>query len=352
MLISIGILAWNEEDTITATLTSLFQQSALQGKGDIDTEWEIIVVPNGCSDNTATIAQQVLTQLAGQHVDSKITFAIRELREAGKSNAWNHYIHEFSSKNADLIIMIDADIEFGEVETISNTIQALDQHPQAMVAVDLPLKDVVKKPRKTFVEWISATASRVSNVGPTGIAGSFFCARAYALRQIWMPKGLAVEDGFLRAMIVTDCFRTSINEARIVRAKNASHYYETVTSLKGIFQHELRIVLGTAINCYFTWDFMMFATDPSGPGAGILIRNWMEKDPSWYSRFIDNTIKNHGFWVLPRGMLLRRFSTFKFHKGKGWIKWVSFAVLGFLMDLPILLAANRRLKKGGAIGYW
>jgi glycosyltransferase involved in cell wall biosynthesis len=354
MLISIGILAWNEEDVIETTLISLFRQSAFQGAvGDLpDAEWEIIIVPNGCSDNTAVIAQRVLECLVGQHDGQKITFAIHELEEAGKSNAWNHYIHEFSNKHADLIVMIDADIEFGERETISNTINALCQNPQAFVAVDLPLKDVVKKPKKTLIEWVSATASRVSTVGPPGISGQFFCARTDMLRQIWMPKGLSVEDGFLRAMIVTDCFRTAINEERIIRAENATHYYETVTSLRGIFNHELRIVIGTAVNCYFTWDFMIFATDPAGPGAGVLIRNWMGKDSSWYPRFIENTIRNHGAWVLPRGMLFRRFARFKHYRGLGLVKGSLFAMLGFLLDLPVFIAANRRLKKGGAVGYW
>jgi glycosyltransferase involved in cell wall biosynthesis len=354
MLISIGILAWNEEDVIEKTLVSLFQQSSFRGvHGDLpDTEWEIIVVPNGCSDSTATVARRVLANLVGQGGNPKITFAVHELKEPGKSNAWNHYIHKVSNMHANLIIMIDADVEFGETETISNTVNALLQNPQAVVAVDLPLKDVVKKSKKTFIEWVSATASRVSAAGPPGIAGSFFCGRAETLRQIWMPKGLAVEDGFLRAMVVTDCFRTTINEARIIRAENATHYYETLTGLKGIFRHELRLVIGTAVNCYFTWDFMMFATDPSGPGAGILIRNWMEKDPSWYPRFIDNTIRNHGFWVLPKGMLFRRFSRFKSYRGLRWVKWALFAILGFFLDLPVFIAANRRLKKGGVIGYW
>ena len=353
MLISIGILAWNEEDVIETTLVSLFQQSAFQQMTNLpDVEWEIIVVPNGCSDNTAIIARRVLAKLAGQDDNQKVVFSVHELEEPGKSNAWNHYIHEFSNKHADLIVMIDADIEFGEVETISNTVKALCQNPQAVVAVDLPLKDVIKKPRKTLIEWISVTASHISTVGPPGISGQFFCARADALRQIWMPKGLAVEDGFLRAMIVTDCFRTPINEDRIIRAGNATHYYETVTSLKGIFHHELRIVIGTAVNCYFTWDFMMFATDPYGPGAGVLIRNWVEKDSSWYPRFINNTIKNHGVWVLPRGMLFRRFSRFSSYRGLKLVKWALLAIVGFLLDLPVFIAANHRLKKGDAVGYW
>lgn len=354
MLISIGILAWNEEDVIEATLASLFRQSALQDTADDlpEAEWEIIVVPNGCTDDTAAIARRVLANLVGQAGGQKIAFAVHELEEPGKSNAWNHYIHEFSSRHAELILMIDADIEFGEAETISNTVKALRQNPQAVVAVDLPLKDVIKKPKKTLLERISVTASRVATSGPPAIAGSFFCARADALRQIWMPKGLAVEDGFMRAMIVTDCFRSAIDEGKIIRAENATHYYETLTSFRAIFRHELRMVIGTAINCYFTWDFLMFATDPSGPGAGMLIRNWVEKDPSWYPRLIDNAIRNHGFWVLPRGMLLRRFSRFEHNRSLGLVKWVLVVTVGFLLYLPVFIAANRRLKKGGAIGYW
>ena len=354
MFISIGILAWNEEDVIEATLTSLFQQSALQGSTSAlpDSEWEIIVVPNGCTDDTAAIARRVLKNLVS-HVDSqKIAFAVHELKEPGKSNAWNHYIHEFSSKDADLILMIDADIAFGEAETISNTVKALMQNPQAVVAVDLPLKNATKKIKKTLVERISVAASRAATTGPPAIAGSFFCARASALRKIWMPKGLAVEDGFLRAMIITDCFRSAIDLGKIIRAQNATHYYETLTSFRAIFRHELRMVIGTAVNCYFTWDFLMFATDPSGSGAGVLIRNRTEKDPSWYPRFIDNSIRNHGFWVLPRGMLFRRFSGYKRYRSMGLFKWILVALVGFLLDLPVFIVANRRLKKGGAIGYW
>lgn len=354
MLISIGILAWNEEDVIATTLASLLRQSVFHDTdSDLpEIEWEIIVVPNGCSDTTAAISRRILEKLVGQVVGSKITFAVYELEEPGKSNAWNHYIHEFSSRQAELILMIDADIEFGESDTISNTVKSLLQNPGAVVAVDLPLKDIVKKTRKTLLEWISATASRVTTSGSPAISGQFFCARTSALRQIWMPKGLAVEDGFLHSMIVTDCFRSDVDGRKIIRAENATHYYETLTNFKAIFRHEVRIVIGTAVNCYFTWDFLLFATDPTGPGAGVLIRNKIEKDPLWYPIFIENSIRNHGYWVLPRGMLFRRFSSFKHYRGLGLVKWSLVATVGFLLDIPVFITANSRLKKGCAVGYW
>ena len=354
MLISIGILAWNEEDVIETTLVSLFRQSVFWSTGGDfpETEWEVIVVPNGCTDNTATVARRVLSNMACQAGGQKISFAVHELAEPGKSNAWNHYIHEFSNRHADLILMIDADIEFGEESTISNTVNALRHNANAIVAVDLPLKDVVKKPKKTLLEKISVAASGVSMAGSPAISGQFFCARAHALRQIWMPKGLAVEDGFLRAMIVTDCFRSAVDERKVIRAENATHYYETLSSFRAIFRHELRMVIGTTVNCYFTWDFLFFATDPSGPGAGVLIRNRVEQDKSWYPTFIENSIRNHGYWVLPRGMLFRRFSSFKHYRGLGLVKWSIVSTIGFLLDLPVFIAANRQLKKGSVVGYW
>jgi glycosyltransferase involved in cell wall biosynthesis len=354
MLISIGILARNEGGAIEKMLASLFQQSVFQNvDGDLpETEWEIIVVPNGCSDDTATIARQVLADLANQLDGQRIAFAVHELEEPGKSNAWNHYVHEFSNSRADLILMCDADIEFGESETISNTVKALRKNPLAVVAVDRPLKDVVKKQGKTLVEWISTVASSVSSAGLPQIAGSFFCARADALRQIWMPKGLAVEDGFLRAMIVTDCFRSVVDEGKVIRVENATHYYKTLTNLGDIFRHEIRIIIGSSVNCYLTWDLLLFATDPSGPGAGVLIRNRVAKDPSWFPTLIDNAIRNRGFWVLPRGMLFRRFYRFKSRRGQSLVNRVLVATIGFLLDLPVFIVANRRLKKGGVVGYW
>jgi glycosyltransferase involved in cell wall biosynthesis len=354
MLISIGVLAWNEAGVIEATLTSLIGQSALRGPaGDMPgNAWEIVVVPNGCADDTAEVARRALYRLVAATGRTDISWSVRELTEAGKSNAWNHYVHEFSSSRAELLVMIDADIEFGEVETISNSVKALLADSHAMVAVDLPLKDALRKTNKTPLERLSVAASKADSGGAPAIAGSFYCARASALRQIWMPKGLSGEDGFLRAMIITDFFRGPPDEKRVIRAPNASHYFETLTSLRAIFQHELRLVVGSALNCYFSWDFLLFAADPKGPGAGVLIRNRMEQDPNWYPTLIDNAIRNHGWWVLPRGTLFQRFSGRKRNRGVGSIKWLAIAVIGFLGDLPVFFAANRKLKRGNVIGYW
>lgn len=354
MLISIGILAYNEENVIERTLSSLFEQTVFFNplNDDDDVSWEVIVVPNGCSDDTSNKASQALEHLTASKALGNVTWSVRDIAEAGKSNAWNRFVHDFSSPEAELIVMIDADIEFGEFETIANSVTTLLGNPHAVVAVDQPLKDAARKSRKTLLERFTVAASHATGGGAPAIAGSFYCARASSLRQIWMPVGLAGEDGFLRAMIVTDCFRKPADDRRIIRAPHASHYFETLTSPGAIYRHEVRLTIGTALNCYLTWDLLLFATDPEGPGAGVLIRNRMTRDPGWYPKLIDNAIRNHGWWVLPRGMLFRRFSTARYNQSVGWFKWLVIAFAGFLFDMPVFLAANSKLKRGNGIGYW
>jgi glycosyltransferase involved in cell wall biosynthesis len=354
MLISVGILAWNEAAAIEPTLVSLFKQTALRQPGvDMPRHtWEVIVVPNGCSDETAAVARRVLAQQVSLTGRSDISWAVHELTEPGKSNAWNHFIHRFSSREAEFILMLDADIEFGQPETVSNTITALSADSLAVAAVDLPLKDAHKKTRKSLIERISIAASNTSASNPVGLSGQFFCARADALRRIWMPKGLSVEDGFLGAMLCSDCLLAPLDPRKLIRAPNADHYYETLTNLHAIFRHELRLVIGSTLNCYLIWDFLLFAVDPRGGGAGELIRNQLERDPNWYSNLITNSIRNHGWWVLPRGTLLRRFSGYRMHRGVRFVRWFTIAVVGFMLDLPVFLVANRRIKNTNAIGYW
>lgn len=358
MIVSIGILAYNEEKYIRQTLLSLFQQSVFHEpqKNPGVTKWDIVIVPNGCQDNTASMAQTTLDKLVREvETNADITYQVTELPEAGKANAWNVAVHELTDKKSSMIIMIDADIIFNHPDTIYNAIVGLQQDQHACVSVGSPLKSFIEKEKKSFIEKISINYSRQKQACQAieknpGIAGSFYCARSGVLRGVWMPPGLSGEDGFLRAMVCTDFFRTEPDHRKIIRVPNASHYYEGLTSIREIFKHELRMVIGTSMNCYFCWDFLLFATDPNGPGAGALIKSRLELDPDWYKRYIENCIKNRGLWVLPRGMLTSRFSLLKNKKIKFPLQLIVFPAL-FLLYFPILLIANYKLKKG-AIGYW
>lgn len=354
MIVSIGMLAWNEESRMAHAIRSLFQQSVFLSHEQAlsTTQWELIVVPNGCTDATAQVARQTLAQCMASLTAKNVTVSVIEVNEPGKSNAWNRYIHDFSRRDADLIVMVDSDIEFDHPDTIYNSIKLLIENPGCLVAVDKPLKDFSRKQRRSLVEELSLHFSNETFERDPAIAGSFYCARSQTLRNIWMPKGLPGEDGFLKMMVVTNCFRSEVDPSRVARAENASHFYEGLTKPTAIFNHELRLAIGTTLNCYLTWDFLKFATDPKGPGAGLLIKNCLENDPDWYGKYINNEIRNRGWWVLPRGMLFRRFATLRNMPLQNKLKKMPLALLAFLFDLWVFLVANNRLKKGRAIGFW
>ena len=354
MIVSIGMLAHNEEGGIETTIRSLLNQSVFRSRAADSgvSRWEIVVVPNGCEDRTAEVATNALEGAIGELQATNIVYSVQSLTQGGKSNAWNHYIHEMLCKDADTIVMVDSDIEFGHEDTIFNCIAELHSNTAAVVVVDTPLKDFVKRSDLSLLERMSARQSQITLEGDAAIAGSFYCARAATLRSVWMPVGLPGEDGFLRGMIVTDFFRSPPDASRVVRAKNATHYYEGLNDLRSIFRHELRMVIGTAINCYLMWDFLSYATDPKGPGAGQLIRHQIEADPHWLRKLIDLQIRNRGLFVLPHGMLLRRFSRLR---GLGFgaaLKRLPLAVAGFLLDVPVFFMANRMLRRGTGLGFW
>ena len=250
MNVSIGILAYNESGSISATLLSLFQQSLLN-QSEPNCAIEVVVVPNGCTDETASVARAKLEELV-QTVRPGVRAVVCEVEQSGKSNAWNLYVHEFSDPAADYLFLMDADIKFLEPHTLRHMIEILEATPSAWVSVDTPVKDVEIKEKKNLLERLSVSVSK----GGSGVAicGQLYCGRASVLRGIWMPPGLPVEDGFLAAMIVTDRFTSKEVFERIVRAEAASHVFEAYTNPITLLRHEQRIIVGSTINAFIYGD--------------------------------------------------------------------------------------------------
>lgn len=351
MHITIGILAYNEASSIGSTLHSLFSQSIFENETS-DHEYEILVVPNGCSDSTAAVASQVLTELCSRQSKENLRFRVEAIERPGKSNAWNELVHRFAADHTDVFVMIDADIEFGDTRTIESSINRLKSDSHARVVVDLPLKHFTKKDRLTLIETISARVSKINLDASVGVAGSFYCTRGDFMRQIWMPAGLSVEDGFLSAMAITDCFRSQPDVTRVVRAANASHYFEGLTNIDQIVQHEVRLVIGTVLNCFLCWDTLLFLTAPHGPGAGPMIRELNEESPHWYAAMMKNQISGRGVWVVPFGILLRRFAGLKGQSPVRFVVSLPVRVIAFFFDIIVYLLANSKLRSGTGVGFW
>jgi Glycosyl transferase family 2 len=382
--ISIGILAYNEANTIGASLASLFEQSLFRlGQQQSDPASplptrplptlattgsptattvierpltiELIIVPNGCTDQTAAVAQQTLERLAPNGGDrsgdgsAPITWRVCELTEAGKSNAWNTYIHQLASPSAEYFVLMDADIVIQGSETLSRLVAGLDAHPEVSVATDLPQKDVAFKTNKTLMEKLSTKISD-QDESNTGISGQLYCARASVLRQIWMPKGLAVEDGFLRAMVVTQGFTEPEIATRIKCIPGTSHLYEAYVTIPSLLRHEKRLLIGTTVN-KFVYDYL-WDQCRSGRPAGPLIAQNNAENPMWVAELIAQGIQTQGWWLIHESLLFRRFRNLgRYPIGKAILRF-PLATLAFGADLWVFVRANQALHQGKGLGYW
>ena len=358
LLVTIGILAHNEERLLATTLASLFAQSLfaeplLSGEATIPRlTVEVVVVPNGCTDATAAIAERTLAAAAR----CGIGYRVVSLARAGKSAAWNDLIHQIANPATDIFVMMDADIEFATPRTIENSIAHLLASRQAGVVVDQPVNDLVRKPRLNALERVLVRLSSQKAGNQPGVAGSFYCARGATLRAIWMPHGLPVEDGFLAAAIMTRGYREPPDPSRIERASDAAHYYEGLSRVRAILRHEVRLVIGSALNSYLCWDALYFLTDPQGPGAGELIGRLNATTPDWYERMMANAIANRGPWALPRGMVYRAVKS-RFHvlsrlsRSQG-LAFFPILLGAFAVDFIVLFTANRQLRRGMGVNHW
>jgi len=279
MRIAIGILAHNEEHTIGPLVASLARQDLFATPGH---SVSVHIVPNGCRDATTAAARKALEGLAAAFPCVRV--AVHDVADPGKANAWNLFVHDFSEPEADALLLLDADIEFGQDACLRLVAEALPNNPKAVVAVDTPVKDVQKKAVRSLRERVSVAASEVQLSGPPKLTGHLYCARAAALREIWMPPGLLVEDGFLKAMLLTRGFSCLEQPDGIVRAEGASHFYQAEIRLSGWFRHERRILDGTAMN------IILFAALREQVAGGRPVGEWIRQqnasDPAWVAKLV------------------------------------------------------------------
>ncbi|MFZ4681017.1 MAG: glycosyltransferase family 2 protein [Terrimicrobiaceae bacterium] len=347
MKIVIGLLAWNEENSIVATLASLGTQSLLQHADGRDFLIEILVVPNGCTDSTSAVAAEALRRLKTNL--PALSCRVEPLAEGGKSNAWNHLVHELSPPDVDYFILMDADIELLTPGTLDALWRTLEVTPHALISTDLPVKHLTRKTRLSPLDRILLGAGKMTRAAPGQLTGQLYCARGSALRQVWMPKGLIVDDGYLKQILCTGGFSHAVDNSLIVRAEGASHLFECYTKLKDIWNHQIRQAIGHTLYTYLT-KFVRTEI-PERPVFSVLLE-LSRSDPEWFLRVIRNEVKIRGWWVMDTPSLLMRWRRVGFARGLGKLKFLILAAAATPFDLAVFLVSNSRLKSAKVKGIW
>jgi hypothetical protein len=342
--LSIGVLAYNEESRIGKTLQTLFAQDVFERFST-----EVVVVPNGCTDETATVARRMI-----QH--HQAAWSIRgsarvdELVAAGKANAWNKFVHELSSPRASVLILMDADIALLNSNTISSMVEALESHSEAVVCGDRPVKDIEMSAKRTIFQRLLVATTPEIDLDNVPLCGQLYCALSQQLRLIRLPIEIMCEDGFLRALLLTQGFTRPENPRRIVLDSTAMHGFASVATPRELFKHEVWVVAGSIVNMLL---FNRFSTEcSSNRSAMVLMKEWQDQDPEWLQAYIQLEVRKKGWRLLPRSWWTRRWSRLGEFPSNDKLRMLPIVIIAAAVDMLVFIAAIRRVRRGRAFGYW
>jgi len=353
-VLSIGILVWNEEETIGPALQSLFRQSLFARLAQWQLQCEILCVANGCTDRTSAVASQIFQEQAGSH-PFKDTFRCRtvDVPQRGKNNAWNLLVHELSAREAQTLCLMDGDIVLKDPETLWNMCAALSGNASASITTDQPLKDIALVSKPSLWQKLSLSTSRMTQGGAAQLSGQLYCIRAAVARNIYLPRDLvACEDGFIKALACTDFLLRNVCPDRVVLARNAYHIFQAYTAAGDILRNQKRQMIGQTIVHILVDRYLKGFPLEQKLHLAETIREKEQADPDWLKRLIAAHLQRvRFFWRLFPGLLTFRFQRLAKLKGSKQIIHFPAAVAGFFLGLLAGWLAWRFLKQGST-QYW
>lgn len=334
--IDVGLFAHNEAAGIAAMLQGLAAQDIF---ANAEISARVLVLANGCTDDTVAIAR------AATFPD----FDVVDLAAGGKSRTWTTFVHKLARMDADLLVFMDADIEFCTPDTLRNLVQQLQDRPDLWVINSQPLKDIIARPHGlSVVDKVIAAASGGLDDWKTAICGQLYAMPAARARAFHLPIGLPVEDGFLRAMVLTDTLTADENFSKIDGAVGVAHIFASERSFGALIKHQTRIVIGSAINaaCFaelraVPWDQRRAELTEAAQQNEWLAAVIRRRLPEWPSGYVPVhfLVKRLAVLVANPRRLLRP-------------KQLVIAMAGFGFDAIVYCRAQLAMMRGTGAGHW
>ncbi|MCV3273777.1 glycosyltransferase family 2 protein [Roseobacter sinensis] len=343
LCVDIGIFAHNEAETIGALVANLAEQT-LFDRADIDPL--VWVMANGCSDDTVAAAETARAALPEPLRDR---IRIVDLAQGGKSRTVQRFIHAQARDQAGILGFMDADIVLPEPETLSHMVEALRTRPELQVFVSRPVKDV------THFDLDVGRVTRLIASGGDGltnyrksICGQLYMMRSRMARQIALPAGLPVEDGFVRALVLTDLFSAPEDFTRIDGDPAVFHVYTSIRGIGELLHHQTRLVIGSAINA----ALYGFFNREGLRGAALhdyLMTEAQQED--WLNHRVTTELPRRPFGYVPFSFATNRVTTF-LRRDKRTAKGFVMTAIGSGMDLLVYIRASLRMWRGQGVGFW
>lgn len=333
LYVDIGVFAHNEAAGIAAMVARLAAQDILQSSG---VSARVLILANGCTDATAALARNAAVP----------GIEIAELVQGGKSRSWNHFVHNLSRKEADVLLFVDADIEFSDPTALRRLAQGIAARPTLWVLNSQPIKDIVVRPQGLGrLDRMIALAGGGLDDWQKSICGQLYAMPSPRARLFHLPIGLPVEDGFLRAMVLTDALTFDGDLGRIDGLAGAFHIYASERSIGALIRHQTRIVIGSAINAAC---FAGLRDLPAQERFAELGRAAANED--WLPNLLRTRLPRLPFGYVPWHFLTKRLV--RAVKGPFGFKRLTIASVGFCFDCVVFLRAQIAMAKGTGAGHW
>ncbi len=353
IVLSIGMMAWNEEESIGTTLESLFRQSVFEKLCARREQCEILVLANGCTDRTVAVARELFERMGRAHPWSDgFTARVIEIPEPGRNNAWNRFVHEFSAVETRFIALMDADIVFHHLDTIYSLMATMEQRPNVSATSGRQCKDILFKERKTLWERISLATSDMTGTIEGRISGQLYCMRTKVARNLLLPRDLSAnDDGFFKAAICSEFFSRPLDPGRILTAPDAAHIFEAYVTVRDILNNQKRQMIGQT-GVYVLLEYLKTLSPREQTNLADTLRRHEAQDPDWLKRLIHEHVRARPFfWQLFPGLLTFRFKRLVRMPGRRKVTHLPAALAGFIVTMLACARAHRALRTG-TTQYW
>src|SRR4051812_38078981 len=305
IVLSIGIMAWNEETSIVPMLASLFEQGIFAELAARRERCEVICLANGCTDRTVAVTQEIFARMTREHAArSGMELRVEDISTPGRNNAWNRFVHEFSARETRFICLMDADIIFNQPDTLKLVVRTMKRDPRLGGASDWPVKNITGKSRPSWRERVSLATSDLTGTIPGRLNGMLYCLRAEIARNLYLPRDvLANDDGFFKAAICTDFFRAPLDSTKVVSVREATHLYEPYVLLRDVLNNQKRQMIGQA-TVYVIIEYLQTLPEAERAQLSATLQRLEARDPDWLKKRIAAHIdRTDYFWRLFPGIL-------------------------------------------------
>jgi hypothetical protein len=327
-------MACNASDPIRPMLESLLRQDLFERLWSRHEQCEIVVVAHGCTDQTAAVAHEVFDQLVRTHEWAEaITVRVVELPENGRSNAWNRFVHEFSSLEARFLCVMEPDITFHQRNTVSTLLTALERRAYANVVSGHACPDALFKPRPTLKDRLVLAKAKLLAATRGQISSQLYCLRAHVARRIFLPRSLGTAEPLIRELICTELLTRAPDPARVSTVVQVSHLAATDATRSTPFAQQREIM--ALATTHTLLDYLR--TRPRSERRDLMetLRQLETCDSEWLQKLVRQRIRSRRFWALFPGSL-----TFRLRRLWHRTNLRSWALLPASMgDFPVTLQA-------------